>query len=152
MFLGETDQHGLLTCEVNLDDVGEMSLVVTGPNFIPYQDSIIITLSAEVDDDDAQSGIRSFRLSQNFPNPFNPTTSIQFSVPGGGNPAHTTLRIYNVLGRKVRTLVDELRNPGNHRSVWDGKDDKAGDVSSGIYFYVLEVDDFRETKKMTLMK
>ncbi|MGB2768755.1 MAG: C25 family cysteine peptidase [Candidatus Zixiibacteriota bacterium] len=152
MFLGETDQHGQLTCEVNLDDVGEMSVVVTKPNCIPCQDSITITLSADVDDEDTESGIRSFQLSQNFPNPFNPTTSIQFSVPGGGNPAHTTLRIYNVLGRKVRTLVDELRNPGNHRSVWDGKDDKAGDVSSGIYFYVLEVDDFRETKKMTLMK
>jgi hypothetical protein len=152
MFLGETDQDGHLTCEVNLDDIGEMSVVVTRPNFIPYQDSITIALSADVDDDDAQSGIRSLRLSQNFPNPFNPATSIQFSVPGRANPAHTTLRIYNVLGQRVKTLVDEPKEAGNHVVIWDGKDEKARDVSSGIYFYVLKVDDFRETKKMTLMK
>ncbi|UCB52874.1 MAG: T9SS type A sorting domain-containing protein, partial [Candidatus Zixiibacteriota bacterium] len=152
IFLGETDQHGQLTCDVNLDDVGEMSLVVTKPNFIPYQDSITVSLVADVDDEDEQSGIRSFQLSQNSPNPFNPATSIQFSVPGGAHPTHTTLRIYNLLGQKVRTLVDEPREAGGHEVIWDGKDETAEDVSSGIYFYVLEVDEFRESKKMTLMK
>ena len=152
MFLGETDQDGQLTPEVDLDDVGEMSLVVTKPNCIPYQDSITISLVADVDDEDEQSGIRSFRLSQNSPNPFNPTTSIEFSVPGGANATHATLRIYNLLGKKVRTLVDEPKEAGSHEVIWDGKDEKSKDVSSGIYFYVLEVGDFRESKKMTLLK
>ena len=152
VFLGETDQDGLLSCDVDLDDVGEMSVVVTKPNCIPYQDSITISMLADVDDDDEEFSIRSFQLSQNYPNPFNPTTSIEFSVPGSANATHTTLSIYNLLGQKVRTLVDEPREAGIHDVNWDGKDEKARDVSSGIYFYVLEVGDFRESRKMTLLK
>jgi flagellar hook assembly protein FlgD len=152
MFLGETDQDGQLSCDLDLDDVGEMSVVVTKANCIPYQDSITISMLADVDDEDEESGIRSFRLSQNSPNPFNPTTSIEFSVPGGANPTHATLKIYNLLGKKLRTLVDEPRQVGIHRVIWDGKDEQSRDVSSGIYFYVLEAGDFRESKKMTLLK
>jgi len=165
MFLGETDQDGQLTCDVDLDDVGEMSVVVIKPNCIPYQDSITISLSAGVDDEDEESSIRSFRLWQNFPNPVNPSTSIQYSVgsrqtkatDGGQRTAddlyaYTTLRVYDILGRKVITLVDEPKEAGSHDVIWDGKDEKAREVSSGIYFYVLEVGDHRESKKMTLLK
>ena len=172
MFLGETDPDGNLSCEVNLDDVGEMSVVVTKPNFIPYEDSITVSLSADVDEDEANSGIQSFELFQNFPNPFNPVTSIQYSVgsiqkkaaDGGrwtvdsgqwtvdGPYAYTTLKVYNILGQKVRTLVDEPKKSGNYRVIWDGKDDKGKDVSSGIYFYTLEMENYKKTKKMTRMK
>jgi hypothetical protein len=150
---------------VDLDDVGEMSLVVTGLNFIPYEDSITISLVADVDDEDTESGMHSFRLLQNFPNPFNPSTSIQYSIgsrqtkAADGGPrtaddlyAYTTLKIYDILGRKVRTLVDEPKKAASHQVIWDGKDEEARDVSSGIYFYVLQTDTFRETKKMTLLK
>jgi len=165
MFLGQTDPDGNLSCEVNLDDVGEMRVVVTKPNFVPYEDSITVSLMADVDEDEANSGIQSFELFQNYPNPFNPVTSIQFSVGtiqkkaadgGRWTPdnlcAHTTLKIYNILGQKVRTLVDEPKRSGNYEMIWDGKDYTGKNVSSGIYFYTLEVDDHRETKKMTLMK
>lgn len=153
MFEGETDQDGQISCDVNLDDVGEMSLVVTKSDFVPYEDSITITLTSDVDDDEGdEGGIPSFELSQNHPNPFNPATSIHYSVTGVRMPAHTTLKIYNILGQKVRTLVDEAKEADDHIVVWDGKDDSGNDLSSGIYFYTLEVGDYRETKKMTLIK
>jgi len=158
MFLGETDPDGNLSCEINLDDVGEMSVVVTMPNFIPYVDSITVSLSADVDEDEDDFGIQSFELFQNYPNPFNPVTSIQYSVgsrqtkTADGSFAHTTLKIYNVLGQRVRTLVDEPQKVGNYQVIWDGKDDGGEDVSSGIYFYTLKVNNYRETKKMTLLK
>ena len=152
MFLGETDQNGEVYCDLDLDDLGEMSLVVTKPNFIPYEDSITITLAAGVDEDEADAGMLSFNLSQNHPNPFNPTTSIQFTVDGGQTAQPTVLRIYNVLGQRVRTLVDEERKPGRYRVIWDGRDDNGGEVSSGIYFYVLENGESRETKKMVLLR
>jgi hypothetical protein len=152
-FSGETDQEGDLSCQVNLDDVGEMSLVVIAPDFIPYQDSITVSLGADVDDDETGSRVGSFELLQNYPNPFNPVTSIGFSVQNKSRePVHTSIRIYNILGRLVKKLVDEPKPAGGHVVNWDGTDSKGEEVSSGIYFYTLAVGDYRETKKMTLLK
>jgi hypothetical protein len=97
-----------------------------------------------------------FTLSQNYPNPFNPSTTIPFTVHSSRfmvhGPLHTTLTVYNILGQKVRTLLDEEKLPGNYRITWDGKDDKGNQVSSGIYFYQLKAKDFKETRKMSLLK
>lgn len=96
-----------------------------------------------------------FELGQNYPNPFNPSTTIEFTLPSprdGGMTLPTNLRIYNVLGKVVRTLVDELMAPGVHHEVWDGRDDHGNKVASGIYFYRLRVGDLVQTKKMVLMK
>ncbi len=97
-----------------------------------------------------------FSLSQNYPNPFNPWTSIQYTVGGSQlmvhSPIHTTLKIYNILGQKVRTLVDEPKKSGSHQVIWDGKDEKGDQVASGVYFYKLEADKFSEVKKMLLVK
>jgi hypothetical protein len=153
LFLGETDQDGQISCGLDLDDVGEMSLVVTKPNFIPYEDSITISLAADADDDaDDQTGMWSFDLCQNHPNPFNPSTGIRYTVGGRQTHTPTLLRIYNVLGQRVRTLVDEEKKPGQYRVIWDGKDDNHSDVSSGIYFCVLEIGESRDTKKMVLIR
>ncbi len=152
MFLGQTDGDGRISCGLELDDVGEMSVVVTKPDFIPYQDSITISLVADVDEDETDAGMPGFELSQNHPNPFNPTTSIQYTVSNGQISQPTTLRIYNILGQKVKTLVDDERKPGRYRVVWDGKDDSGSDVSSGIYFYVLEAGESKETRKMVLIQ
>jgi hypothetical protein len=93
-------------------------------------------------------------ISQNYPNPFNPETKIRFRVQGlefrGQIP--TTLQIYNILGQKVKTLVNEPKRAGNYEVVWDGKDDQGKEVASGIYFYQLKAGDFTETKKMILLK
>lgn len=96
-----------------------------------------------------------FELSQNYPNPFNPTTTIKFTLPlpkDGGASLPASLRIYNVLGELVRTLVDEPLSAGIHHKVWDGKDDQGNPVASGIYFYRLRAGDFQDTKKMVLLK
>ncbi|MFQ6002928.1 MAG: FlgD immunoglobulin-like domain containing protein, partial [Candidatus Zixiibacteriota bacterium] len=68
------------------------------------------------------------------------------------SPIHTTLRIYNVLGKLVRTLVDEPKEPGTYKVTWDGKDDQGNDVASGIYFYRIKAGDFSTVKKMVLLK
>ena len=100
--------------------------------------------------------IPSFSLKQNYPNPFNPSTTIHFTVHGSqftvSSPLPTSLKIYNILGQKVRSLVDEPTGRGSHEVIWDGKDDKGKELASGIYFYRLKVGKFSECKKMLLLK
>jgi len=101
-----------------------------------------------------------YSLAQNYPNPFNPTTSIHYSVMCDGSPAHVTLKIFNLLGQGVRTLVDDVREPGIYTVTWDGRDSAGREASSGVYFCRLVVDrtfrgdseDFTATRCMVLMK
>jgi hypothetical protein len=98
---------------------------------------------------------KSFSLGQNYPNPFNPTTTIRFEIGIGGGPqqsVQTTLRVYNILGQRVKTLVDEPKSPGIYYQTWDGKDEQGNKVSSGVYFYQLRASGYNETKKMVLLK
>ena len=85
-----------------------------------------------------------FHLQQNFPNPFNPSTKILYSIP---NPDFVTLKIYNILGREVQTLVDEFQKMGTYSVNFN-----ASKLSSEIYFYQLQVGDFVETKKMLFLR
>lgn len=90
------------------------------------------------------------RLAQNVPNPFNPSTIIEFSLR---ERAQVALRIYDVRGRLVRTLVDGVRNAGaSHRIEWDGRNDAGTRVASGVYFCRLATRDFTATRKMVLLK
>jgi len=92
-----------------------------------------------------------FALYPNVPNPFNPSTSIRYDVPAGGGAV--TLRIYDVAGRLVRTLVDSDRStPGTHTAMWNGTDERGKEVATGIYFYRLTGGGFGETRKMVLLK
>ncbi len=90
-----------------------------------------------------------FELSQNRPNPFNPRTEIQFTLPVAG-PA--TIAVYNLLGQRVITLLDENRAEGVHSVSWDGTDELGRSVASGIYFYEIRTDGFTESRKMLLLK
>ena len=96
----------------------------------------------------------SFKLEQNFPNPFNSSTTIRFEVPfeQGRSEVHTTLTVYNILGQKVRTLLDERKTAGRYHVIWDGRNDQGSSVASGIYFYRLRIGGNAESKKMTLLK
>jgi hypothetical protein len=108
-----------------------------------------------VEDEEEEKDLpKEFSLQQNYPNPFNPSTIIRFKVEGGRSKAliHTTLIIYNILGQKVRTLVDETKSAGSYEVIWDGKDDERKEVAGGIYFYQLIVEDQILTKKMLLLK
>lgn len=91
----------------------------------------------------------SFALSQNFPNPFNSETVIEYSLP---EENRVKIVIYNILGQKVKTLLEQKLNPGYKRIVWDGKDDRGKEVTSGVYFYRLETSGYKETKKMILLR
>jgi hypothetical protein len=90
-----------------------------------------------------------YSLSQNYPNPFNPSTVIEFTVPRRGQ---IEISVYNLLGQRVTTLIDEPMQPGVYRTVWYGTDQAGRRVASGIYFYRLEAERFVQTKKMVLLK
>jgi hypothetical protein len=94
--------------------------------------------------DDHSEHPREFVLYQNYPNPFNPSTTIRFTIP---DSRFTSLRIYNLLGEEVATLVNEVKQPGQYEVKWD-----AEGLVSGVYLYRLEAGEFRETKRMVLMR
>ncbi len=88
-------------------------------------------------------------LSQNSPNPFNANTIINFGL---SDPSYTSLEVFDVMGRKIKTVVSEHLHAGNHSIVWDGSNSQGSEVAAGIYFYVLKTDSYRETKKMLYLK
>ena len=97
-----------------------------------------------------QTRPEAFSLADNFPNPFNPATTIQYALP---QAADVELTVYNVVGQPVRTLVAEHQNAGRYAVEWDATDDSGHSLSSGMYFYRLEAGgEFREVKKMLLLK
>ena len=105
------------------------------------------------DGDDGPLGLPMFALEQNCPNPFNPVTTIGFTVPQGeGAEANVSLAIYGVDGSLVRTLVRGRETRGRHSVVWDGRDASGRRVASGVYFYRLAHDEGVESRSMVLMK
>lgn len=92
---------------------------------------------------------RSIELNQNYPNPFNPYTIISYSLH---HPAFVILKIYNILGREIRILVNENQVKGKHMITWDGKDQFGNPVASGFYIYELNVDGLKISKKMLYFK
>ncbi len=106
----------------------------------------------DVEDEITEEDVtREFSLYDNYPNPFNPETKIRYSIENG-KAAPVVLRVYNLLGQTVRTLVDEPKESGNYEVVWDGRNQNGDEVASGVYFYKLEAGDFIQTKKMVLVR
>lgn len=93
---------------------------------------------------DKETNVDSYSLSQNYPNPFNPTTRIQYTLKATGN---TTIKVYDVIGREVATIVNQMQTPGNYNINFD-----ASKLSSGIYFYQITSGSFKQVKKMVLLK
>ncbi|MEP0862182.1 MAG: T9SS type A sorting domain-containing protein [Ignavibacterium sp.] len=94
--------------------------------------------------------VTEFKLNQNYPNPFNPSTKISWQSPVG---SHQTLKVYDVLGNEVATLVDEYRNAGSYEVEFPNAETSyASSLPSGVYFYKLQVGEFIQTKKMILAK
>ena len=87
---------------------------------------------------------KDYVLSRNFPNPFNPSTTIQYSLEKAGM---VSLKVYNIAGQEVATLVNGSMNAGTHSIVWD-----ASGYSAGVYFYTVKAGDFSKTTRMTLLK
>ena len=90
-----------------------------------------------------------FSLSKNYPNPFNPITNLDFSIPKRSN---VTLRVFNMMGQEVITLINEKKSYGNYSISWNGLDSKGVNVASGVYFAELRNRNERRITKMLLMK
>lgn len=123
---------------------GKPQVMVTTPEFAPIE----VALS------DVAAGPTvplSFEIGQNYPNPFNPTTKFDYSVAKAGM---VTLEVFNVLGQKVRTLVNENQAPSTYQIEWNGVDDNGKNVASGVYFYKINADGgrFNVTRKMMMLK
>ncbi len=111
------------------------------PYFLPAQFERFMNLVKEVLIPEEYS------LVQNYPNPFNPATAINYQIPMTKSQVQTTLKVYNILGQEVATLVDEVKTPGYYTVIWD-----ASDMASGIYFCRLEAGTYSATRRMVLIR
>ncbi|MCE5273128.1 T9SS type A sorting domain-containing protein [bacterium] len=96
---------------------------------------------------------KAFALAQNYPNPFNPSTTISYDIPDSKvEGVGVELKVYNLRGQLIRSLVNEVKQPGQYVIQWNGRDEKGDMVSSGVYFYRIKAGDFTTTRKMVLLK
>ena len=118
------------------------------PDIVPGEIEVLVPTDVE---DDPGGGLpTSYSLAQNYPNPFNPVTTIKYTIK---ERAHVSLKVYNVAGQLVRTLVDEVQSPEAVKPVeWRGRNNRGQKVASGVYFYKLVTKDFTRTRKMVLLK
>jgi hypothetical protein len=109
----------------------------------------VFTFTTAVDDDDVADIPKAYKLFSNYPNPFNPTTMIQYYVP---TESKVTLQIFNVMGILVKTLVNDVQGAGQKSVMWNGRNNAGQQVSSGVYLYILTGEGFLQTRKMMLLK
>ncbi len=114
-----------------------------------HSKTVFVLTPTDVEESDFGSLPTVLSLSQNYPNPFNPDTRIEFALP---RSSFVRLEISNIVGRQIRTLVNQRLSAGHKAVVWDGRDNSGKTVSSGIFLYRLETDYGIETKKMVLLK
>ncbi len=168
-----------LAASDSLDDWS--TVVATGPHSIPPGDTLRLAWAVVVGDNETDllvntqaahskySGSlalageqgerragpslpRAFGLRQNAPNPFNPSTTISYSVPEGTEPLRVKLTVYDIRGRTVAVLADRTQDSGDYTVSWDGTDGDGRRVSSGVYFYRLRAGSFTATRKMVMLK
>ncbi|MBT6159896.1 MAG: T9SS type A sorting domain-containing protein, partial [Candidatus Marinimicrobia bacterium] len=90
-----------------------------------------------------------YSLYANYPNPFNPVTRIDYGLP---EENHVTMIIYDIMGREIKTLVNNIQTAGYKSIIWDGTNTFGNSVSAGMYFYAIQAGDFRQVRKMVLLK
>jgi hypothetical protein len=121
-----------------------------GPvDYVPWTDESHSGLYEDCTGVPEWNGERAY-AGENFPNPFNPSTAIRYAVPPPGGPVR--IEIYDLTGRTVRTLVDEEKGAGTYLAVWRGRDDHGRMLGSGVYFYRVEIGEYRVERKMVLLK
>lgn len=128
---------------------GTVNLQTNDPENLSMQIPVTLTVTDGVSGMEDQGLPSVFALEGAYPNPFNPATNIKFATPRDG---YVTLKIYDLAGRHVRTLVDEQKDAGFHSIMWDGTDHGGRGVASGAYYYRLKADGFDQTQKMLLLK
>jgi hypothetical protein len=127
---------------------GIPSLVVVKPGYQSFGtwsiQGSLLTITSGTEQVETDVPPTAYALSQNFPNPFNPSTAIQFDIPSEGN---ATLKVYDIIGQEVAVLVNDNLSAGRYRTTWD-----ASRVASGVYFYRLQAKDFVQTRKLLLLR
>ncbi len=109
----------------------------------------VFSITTAVDDDDVVDIPEAYKLFPSYPNPFNPTTTIQYYV---AQESKVTLKIFNVMGVLVKTLVDDVQAQGQNSVMWNGRNNSGQKVSSGVYLYTLTAEGFLQTRTMILLK
>ncbi len=109
-------------------------------------DAVVDAVISVVKDDKLPS---TYQLKQNFPNPFNPRTEIGYDLP---ERSDVTLEVYNMLGQKIKVLVNEPQSAGYYQIIWDGRTDMGNPVGSGVYFYRIQANNFSKVRKMILVR
>ncbi len=139
--------HGgqLITVEAEIVGSGK-NLAVRLENILLNDNAISSVTSVEGTSAEVPS---TFALEQNYPNPFNPSTTIEYRLP---QRAFVDMKIYDITGREVATLVSSLQEPGTHQIVWNATDAYGVKVASGVYFYRITAGSFTQLKKMLLLK
>jgi hypothetical protein len=145
---GEARIVNLLTGEVYQAVYNQDGDTLTFENLPIYDSPFLLILTQPLPVVNINSKLNFF-LSQNYPNPFNSGTNITYSIDRGG---HVILEIYNILGQLVRTLVNEVQQPGVYTIYWDGRDENGRSLPSGVYFYRIEVNRFIKTRKMLMIR
>ena len=130
----------------NWGDFAELGLTiyVDKDNDGTIEDTLHLNNTVDVEDQGSNNIPAEYKLEQNYPNPFNPTTTIRYSIPKAGI---VNLKVYNLIGEEITTLVNEDKAAGNYEVEFD-----ASQLPSGVYLYQLNAADFVETKKMVLLK
>lgn len=138
-FFGDFDEDGIN------DIAAVVGIPPSGlPGAITYLKGIDLAVTSNEENNELNSVTSEYKLFQNYPNPFNPSTTIEYSLPAKGN---VKLIIYNALGEKIRTLLDDIKDRGKHSVKFD-----ASNLTSGIYFYTIRAGNFTESKKMILLR
>jgi hypothetical protein len=131
----------------DLDNDGDLDIVTLGGSV--YFSTLLNSAGTAVGEEEHPAMPKTFVVSQNYPNPFNPITQIDYALPKDCN---VKIDIFNILGQKVKTLIDEFQTAGLKIVHWDGKDDNGQACASGIYFYKIQAGEFSQAKKMVIVK
>lgn len=130
-----------------LPEAGTVIRFITKKSFSP--EDIILVKAEPTAISDKQPIPLTYELKQNYPNPFNPKTTIEFTLP---HKSHVRLEIFNILGQRVRTLINDDLVQGRHRTIWDGRNDQGEIMPSGIYIYRLKSPEYAISKRMLLIR
>lgn len=145
---GVTDAAGTAVVSLSLQLGDIFKIAAKQGGFVTTIKDYQFTMATDIDDDNSNLPT-AYALNQNYPNPFNPSTTISFDLPERSN---VRLEIYNLLGQKIATLIDQTLAAGEYKVAWGGKNSAGQPIASGIYIYRLLADDFLQTKKMLLLK
>lgn len=147
-FQATGDDETLVVTWIITEDFGHLAGPGV-PGFVGIAAAELIVPSA-LDVDETSTLIpERFGLNQNYPNPFNPTTMIQYDLP---EATQVTILIYDLMGRAVKTLVNEFKDVGYHTVAWDARDDEGNRMSGGVYLYNIKAGTYHKTQKMVLLK